>query len=47
MVLGSVNSNHNHNPKSIYNPKGPFKCYVTQMGVGGGSHFPGNSVTKV
>ena len=21
--------------------KGPFKCYLTQMGVGGGSDFPG------
>ena len=27
--------------------KGPFKCYVTQRGVGGGSAFPEKSVTKV
>ena len=28
--------------------KGPFKCYVTQMGVGGGvSDFLEKSVTKV
>ena len=26
---------------------GPFKCYVTQMGVGGVSDFPEKSVTKV
>ena len=27
--------------------KGPLKCYVTQMGVGGVSSFQKNSVTKV
>ena len=27
-------------------PLGPFKCYVTQMGVGGVLHFPEKSVTK-
>ena len=27
--------------------RGPFKCYVTQMGVGGVSDFLGKSVTKV
>ena len=26
---------------------GPFKCYVTQCGRGGGSTFPGKKVTKV
>ena len=26
---------------------GPFKCYVTQMGVGGVSDFLEKSVTKV
>ena len=28
------------------NTKGPFKCYVTQMGVGG-VRISGKSVTKV
>ena len=26
---------------------GPFKCYVTQWGLGGVSAFPENSFTKV
>ena len=26
-------------------PKGPFKCYVMQIGVGV-SNFPGKSITK-
>ena len=30
-----------------YIVKGPFKCYVTQMGVGGVSDFLEKSVTKV
>ena len=31
----------------INSDRGPFKCYVTQMGVGGGSDFLEKSVTKV
>ena len=34
-------------PLLLFWPKGPFKCYVTQMGVGGVSDFLEKSVTEV
>ena len=34
-------------PPANFLLKGPFKCYVMQMGVGGVSDFPKKSVTKV
>ena len=35
------------NYQQCVHARGPFKCYITPMGVGGGVIFSGKSVTKV